>query len=688
MKRLPALLLLTAATLYPQAPPQLLGVTKWRMNFTVTSKTSGTESGLGGTRIWNFTSTATGSVLLSRVEDLEDLSWEGIADVRVSLSYTSKWELPGGNCTQETNTTYSGAPDDPKEYPAWLGMNRDDGFEFDLGPRQITYPIQTTWTCKTGQSEVYNKMETFTWSPLFDEFPYPASGTQLGGMQKKWGQNISGELPSINDAEFTITFTIVPDGAEELSVEIDDSDAYKKWRPDAQRNGGPGTPLRMTARLVSSTGKTPNARVSSVKWELKNTSKEPGIALNWPFEADDDEFDLKLEKSASPSTVFDEKLQWLERFEVSGYEDSATILPYDWGGWADLEVTFALNDGRTIKGKLKPGGDSLVRIPRRTPDSKIADIWKQTLASQGKRVGADDADTEGTPEGDGTPGDGLTVYEEYRGFYENGVHIEGDPATKDLFVLDKSGGIGAGGISRFQRITKLAVHGKLQPLELPVDRVINKNRSAGPHLVDQHGLTVRVDNSLKGRAEARGGPGNPKKVREVAIPAEFRTWTADYLASTLAHELLHAVNVYHHGDQDRRFVTWVRGGDGLLREFAPALPAEGVEIRVRLEDGADVTDLVNSGVKIWMGSKNGQHSGTENCVMRYDCSQTYIADSDPKLRYLVEEPVGTGLCTTPNGTGVNVPGRRPQPRYVEASATRGSCAKQVLVNDAVEPPRR
>ncbi|MFA0782733.1 hypothetical protein [Fervidibacter sacchari] len=64
----------------------------------------------------------------------------------------------------------------------------------------------------------------------------------------------------------------------------------------------------------------------------------------------------------------------------------------------------------------------------------IADVWQDRHGEQ--YAGDVLADADDTPVGDGTEGDGLSAYEEYRGMVVRGVWKEFDPKIKDMFVMN------------------------------------------------------------------------------------------------------------------------------------------------------------------------------------------------------------------------------------------------------------
>jgi hypothetical protein len=251
----------------------------------------------------------------------------------------------------------------------------------------------------------------------------------------------------------------------------------------------------------------------------------------------------------------------------------------------------------------------------------------------------------------------------------------------------------------FHRISGLAVHRKLLQTELSSSRVINSNHNAAPHRVDQHGVILRVQGfdgyAEAVRADSQQTPSTPRDFQFVGLSITLpRRPTASaavsYASATIAHELLHTVNVYHHGDADTT-VVWTRGpGDSVLEQGAPItiLREDGTDVTARVLADIDRLDALGTPFTRWLGVHNGQHSGFEDCVMRYDNAQAYSSDADGSIRYVVGEIAGAHLCESGTGVSVNDPSHSPQSRYGSANSPRGACRRQILVNDGVSPPQR
>ena len=532
--------------------------------------------------------------------------------------------------------------------------------------------------------------------------PYPQAATVLTGVlnDKMNAPILTGAAGARVDATATYRFEPVTD---ELRLEVT-SGQYEKWRPSASSGPTPGAPIDLIATVVRADGQPAQVEVDRFVWELIDTSSEPGIALNWPREAADTDYDLRFEALAGQVTEGEQRQRAIQQVP-KGVQDTARVLPYDWGGWSVLRVNALLKDGRRLTGRYKGANEDDVRLPRRQAGSFIADGWKEEL----KISDPDSADDENDPEGDSNRGDGLTLYEEYRGFYENGEHIEGRPKKKDYFALNYSGSIGMGGIRHFQRRSGLAVHGKLLRNELSSARVINSNHRSAPHRVDQHGVIIR-DATFEGYAEAVGGPGNPGTpgtpgmFEYVGLPSKLPTLptasaAVSYASATVAHELFHTVNVWHHGETDKS-VVWRLDDSGVLIEVeignSGAEINAGRPISVQNEADGSLTEglrasLPNGGrMPRNLGANRGQHSGVENCVMRYDTADAYVMKTFVGFRYTFypDEVPGAGLCDSAAGTNVNASSRQPQSRYGDAAAERGDCKHQIVVNDAVTPKKR
>ncbi len=176
---------------------------------------------------------------------------------------------------------------------------------------------------------------------------------------------------------------------------------------------------------------------------------------------------------------------------------------HDWGAWATLNVS-ATVQGFPIKGHLQGDPTTDILLPKRQPGSHIADSWK---TAQNVPLSTPDTD-DSEPNPAGRPdciGDGFTLYEEYRGFMENGKHIEGDPHNKDFFIVNEIGADAEPGIFLFTALTGLTVHKDIQENEVETGPtpftiggvpqegrpLINFNTSQGAFEVQQHGVLIR-----------------------------------------------------------------------------------------------------------------------------------------------------------------------------------------------------
>ena len=686
-----ALLLRQGSSAAADIPPALQEVKRWRLTFNYEETAVGKEQDWD----WKLNINASGSALLEKTDDPFG-KWTGTPDVSVSYSYVGYQGTP--MCYTEESVMSSGGLVDVAD-SAHLQFFAD-GYQIEPAAHNVMMMLQQTNACPDAHEvNVSGQRYWYQHAIISDSIPYPdgleLSGTLTDDTHRPNVEQTIGDL-DLATTHAVLSYQLTPE-LDPLVLEIDDSGAYETWRPSVgDASGNPGEPITINVQLKSESGGKPTVKVRKFTWALTGTSREPGFSMNYPIDADDDEPDLKLEGSASDGQELSDEDQRLEHLLVTpATTDQVQIRPYDWGAWSTLRVTALLEDGRTIVGKAKSSKEEDLRLPKRAEDSYIADVWKK----QERASGDDYADDDQKPDGDGNHGDGLSLYEEYRGFYQKGEHLEGDPTAKDLFVLTAQAA--RPGVAHFAKLSKLAVHMYLRGSELPPSRVINANRSGGPSVTDQHALRVVISEEQPAATEhvnllgrAVGGPGTPKDVLELRL---MSGWAALPLADrnqVVAHELFHAVNVYHHGEVDEPVVAWGLNEEGELVEGRPGAaavqPIHVFRERVGNVDDEVMTLLNKAGKPLlgWLGKDGGQHSGNDACVMRYFVAGAYEGNPDATRRYITSERFGAGLCSDPSGSGVNDPGRDPQSRFGAAAENRGDCTHQVLVSDAVDAPSR
>jgi hypothetical protein len=573
---------------------------------------------------------------------------------------------------------------------------------------------------------------------------YPGLPSTVGPVNPSVGFTAQGPLGGLTNS-WTMSWNLKPI-VPQVDVLVTTTSDYCMWRPTA---GASETdintePLGILALLVQhGTNQVQNGVIPS-DWTFKLTrvSQEPGVALNWPvsgISSNDMAFNSTINVVGNPTVTISPDGTQAEFITPITLPNpalaSAAVSTFDWGGWATLNVTATVSGQpqATVKGYIQQCDGSTatdILLPARQPGSVIADSWKK---AHGVSLSIPDSDdSEISKDGNTNNGDGLTLYEEYRGFYvdcpppplsvaagcvdylptRSLLHVEGDPIRKDLFVVNDSWPEVQQGMTLFAAGTGVNVCcATLRDDQITEDHIINIYHNQGPTLGPQHAIVV-VKGAPGTAPCTQGGPAQPKYIKQIFFPSmtdvltkvrndgvsAAAAWTAQSYPGMLAHELGHAVNVFHHGDADREsphdetgMVQWsTPDGVAILESVGSGTP---VPVNVFLEDGTPVfarvlNISVGSPRKLWQGLNTGQHSGDVMCFMRYNISQQYISNAEPSVRYYVpeREAKGTLLTAVTTGTGTNSVTEHPvpQPRY--GDALRGNCSLQLCVSDAIPLP--
>lgn len=721
----------------------------------------------------------------------------------VSGSYQSEaWTIPYGNSRH--TASFHGRVDTPREFDLQL-----DVF---TGQWQIVSPprVRPKYTVLHEffgvDPDTYTRMEDDIGGTVFNGTAGPKPSIQhatdrleqrLRERDTRWRhRNSRVEFwPEYDDVEVEVTI-----------------EGYDAWRPRGSiaDPAQPGNSIVARAVLTSKgEDKSDVPVVDRFRFELLDTSREPGVCLNWPLNATDADYDLRFadpgalggltaeakkfftawglasgaeyDPASIPSesipsgnfgTLSEDGLR-LELTELRKDDEGrpfaeAMIESFDFGAKAELRVVCVLKDGREIVGVMKAegGGQDLVRLPKRAGADWVAEAWRRENEAMDLGAAADDEKVEGQKHN----GDGFTLYEEYRGWVVGGRHVTGDPKRKDFFVQNRIGPDARPGIQLFEQLSKLRVHDDLRRNEMDMDkRLMNGNRRDAPHRVAQHGVWVKAfasgrelgdtgAHTVMLKAGTTGRPGLVKGIGILArgntesvfnqpfnLPAQDAIFAYD---RAIAHELLHSVGVEHHGKGDYRTILgyvsprnpankvgrpyYGSSPDapvGLLTEEGHDVAARDypkyVELRQFLEtqyrdrfmsegvkflaDRAGYTGMTIHTPEQYMnqmietlfvycfmhldgtvGVDQGEGSGDQDCVMRYYFAKFYEAKAASQRTLYVVTPgterIGMELCQAAAGTGINAPGRKPQPRYGPAAAGAGNCAAQVCPNDGI-PPR-
>jgi len=243
----------------------------------------------------------------------------------------------------------------------------------------------------------------------------------------------------------TTTWSLAPAGVEDYEWLIEPVGDYAGWLPEGhlrvmpQEAPGANT-ISFRVRFQKMGGGAPAQRPASFVFDLLDTSREPGVCLNYPPGPTGGERpDLRFhEGDGHFSDVSDDGQHAVE--EAPALLDfRVDVHSSDFGAYGQLRIKAVRAGGREVMGRFVPTGRERILIPRDDDSDRIADTWESLHGVNGANPEADD---DATPSGQASSGDGIPLFEEYRGFVRlrgrtpERVHHRTDPNVKSLFAID------------------------------------------------------------------------------------------------------------------------------------------------------------------------------------------------------------------------------------------------------------
>lgn len=427
----------------------------------------------------------------------------------------AEWSGKGrGEGTAKSIRRAVGPGDETLDQRDASGPFEADG-ELQVDPESRTYRFDvrggegmkgTMLTRKQGKERRSPHAETCS-AGVTDQ-PLPASGSTLSGTvtEETPMGGATGPVRVAGSQRVTTTWTLAPRGRVQARLFIEPGPGYDRWLPEGTDSPlGIGSSQLVRLVLEGENGGPPRAFPTQVRVRLVDVSREKGISLNWPRggNADPDLF-FRRERMENVVEVRGEGQEAILEGGLAQW--TVPVYSNDYGAFGRLVAEAELPGGVIVVGEVRgaPGGDRL-SLPRDDNGNRIADAWEKAVGARSADPESDDDDTRPRML---VKGDGLTLYEEYRGLRTaDRPHVRLDPNRPDFFFIDVAQLVDAG---QWEALTGFAAHRmEWRHVRSGGESPLDESRSADLRQVDHH------EGHAKGRqahavwVRAHRGPDDP-----------------------------------------------------------------------------------------------------------------------------------------------------------------------------------
>ncbi len=354
--------------------------------------------------------------------------------------------------------------DDKGCYHVWEKHDHQSAANFEMYPDQESYnegktDDQNTWIGKDGVYSRYEewdeegngnisrgreeinlmRIDTGAFFKYIREKPaiqtFNASGSYFSESTISYKR-------SVTNTRYTVSITLGKKPG--FAIEAENKDDYEKWLP-----GNQDYPESFKAINFKASFNEDRQQTDSIYFSLENISHLPGICTNYPILGDKPPKEDPDIYFAPQDKQTDANIKILnDSVAVSTKRvNEATVVVYsrDFGGHAILKARSFFSSETAV---CPYDDDYSIEIPNDQNRNYIADSWE-------KEMGVDGIDKledkDNLPKGQNREGDGLTAFEEYRGFFcekdviaacdanhtkRIGKHVRTSPLCRDIFIYD------------------------------------------------------------------------------------------------------------------------------------------------------------------------------------------------------------------------------------------------------------
>lgn len=256
--------------------------------------------------------------------------------------------------------------------------------------------------------------------------------------------------------------------------------------------GDPGNDVTFTATVTKGGPR-------KIRFTLSDVSSEPGVCLNFGTENDKD-LKFRQTNTINPAADFDAPSADGQTITTKNKVNAITVTltAYDYGAFGKIRACCMKDDDSACEShsELRP-------VPIDANGNNVADAAPQNTGPGAANAATDDKDN--SPAGEGTDGDHLSRYEEYRGFMVKGTHTRTDVAAKDVFVRNNVGNVAGASLGDSGDMTSANLTAPVHPVtasELDENRKINSKNSSHHIAGDQTAILVTSGNGTPSCAGA------------------------------------------------------------------------------------------------------------------------------------------------------------------------------------------